>query len=81
MMTVRVKYPICKGPHNAICKALIQTYLIRSISGLNFVAADFNRNGTPSVASMSLGGGISDALDSSVVRVGLMITTLVSHSC
>jgi len=40
-----------------------------SISGLNFVASEFKRIGTPSVASLSLGGGASDAIDKAVVNV------------
>lgn len=42
---------------------------IHSISGVNFVATEFQRTKTPSVASMSLGGGVSNALDSAIVRV------------
>lgn len=55
--------------------------LVHSISGLNFVFADFNRTGTPSVASMSLGGGISNALDSSVQIVGLIAIYVSVRSC
>ncbi|KAF9647222.1 serine protease [Thelephora ganbajun] len=39
------------------------------ISGLNFVASEFKRTGTPTVASLSLGGGISNAVDNAVVRL------------
>jgi subtilisin family serine protease len=46
---------------------------IHSISGLNFVASEFQRTGTPTVASLSLGGGTSNAVDSAVVRVRLTI--------
>ncbi|KAF9791980.1 serine protease [Thelephora terrestris] len=39
------------------------------ISGLNFVATDFQRTGTPTVASLSLGGGASNAVDTAVIRL------------
>ena len=44
---------------------------IHSISGLNFVATEFQRTKSPSVASLSLGGGTSNAVDNAVVRVRL----------
>ena len=46
-----------------------RTLPIHSISGINFVASEFARTRTPSVASMSLGGGVSNALDNAIVRV------------
>lgn len=39
------------------------------ISGLNFVATEFQRTGTPTVASLSLGGSVSNAVDSAVLRL------------
>jgi cerevisin len=39
------------------------------ISGLNFVATDFKRTGSPTVASLSLGGGISNAVDNAIVQL------------
>lgn len=39
------------------------------ISGLNFVAAEFLRTGAPTVASLSLGGGVSNAVDTAVLRL------------
>ena len=40
-----------------------------SIAGVLWVAEEARRTGKPSVASMSLGGGPSDALDKAVVTV------------
>ena len=40
-----------------------------SISGLNFVAVQARVTGRPTVASLSLGGGISTALDNAVIAV------------
>jgi len=39
------------------------------ISGLNFVASEFKRTRTPSVASLSLGGGVSNAVDNAVLQL------------
>jgi len=44
---------------------------VHSISGVNFVATEFQRTKTPTVASMSLGGGVSNALDRAIVQVSL----------
>ena len=50
-------------------------HLIHSISGLDFVASEFERTKTPAVASLSLGGGASNAVDNAVVQVRLVIWT------
>lgn len=52
------------------------TFVI-SISGLNWVKAQVAASGRPSVATMSLGGGVSLALDdaaSSAVNAGIHVT-------
>jgi hypothetical protein len=75
-MLVKAKSPTCKGTRFSWSKmsgADTLLYLVQSISGLDFVAKDFNRTRTPSVASMSLGGGLSTALDSAVTRVSLVV--------
>jgi hypothetical protein len=75
-MMVPVKILICEGLIFSLCEtkgADARVFLIRSISGLNFVATDFKRTGSPTVASLSLGGGISNAVDNAIVQVSLMI--------
>ena len=47
----------------------VQALHVHSISGVNFVATEFQLTGTPTVASLSLGGGVSDALDNALVQV------------
>ena len=58
----------------------IRVLPIRSISGLNFVVSEFQRIGTPTVASLSLGGGISNAVDSAILRVSLSTRQVVRPS-
>jgi len=72
-MQALVKTPICEDPPLSLCKTMVAHLWIlpsfHSISGVNFVATEFQRTKTPSVASLSLGGGVSNALDSAIVRV------------
>ena len=73
-MKVPVKTPICEClcfQLGGIKGADVCVPAIHSISGLNFVATEFQRTKSPSVASLSLGGGTSNAVDNAVVRVRL----------
>ena len=72
-MKVPVKTPICECLSFNWVGQRVLMYVppIHSISGLNFVATEFQRTKSPSVASLSLGGGTSNAVDNAVVRVRL----------
>ena len=68
-MKVPVKTPICECLIFSWVGRRVLMYVspIHSISGLNFVATEFQRTKSPSVASLSLGGGTSNAVDNAVV--------------
>ena len=71
-MMAPVKTLTCEGPDLLIVwdkSADGWAPSIHSISGLNFVASEFQRTKTPSVASLSLGGGASNAVDNAVLQV------------
>ena len=54
-----------------------------SVAGLNYVARQAAQFGRPTIASMSLGGGASRALDNAVVAVsspGLLLVKLGSSA-
>jgi len=43
--------------------------LLCSIAGINWVAQEARRTGRPTVASINVGGGVSNATDAAVVAV------------
>ncbi|KAF9792031.1 hypothetical protein BJ322DRAFT_1015948 [Thelephora terrestris] len=63
---------VTKGPNVVAAKVLGDDgngQNIDIVYDLDFVVSDFQRNGTPTVAPLSLGSCISNAVDSPVVRV------------
>ena len=71
-MKAPVKTPICEDPNLSLFKTMVAhplTLHFHSISGVNFVASEFQRTKTPTVASLSLGGGVSNALDAAILQV------------
>jgi len=63
-------YGVAKASHVIAVKVLSDAgsgNISDVIAGVNWVATEARRTGKPSVASMSLGGGVSPALDSAVV--------------